>query len=135
MAHTKARPTSPHLQVYKWGPHMAVSILNRAMGVGLATVGVAVLTWWLVAAASGEEAYASFHTVFVTWAGGWPGKVVGIGLTFAWLLHLFSGIRHFVLDAGAGFELNANRNSAIMALVGAILGTGIIWMIIFWKGM
>ena len=26
------RPLSPHLQVWRWGPHMLVSILHRATG-------------------------------------------------------------------------------------------------------
>jgi len=131
MTQNKSRPTSPHLQVYKWGPAMAVSILNRAMGVGLATVGVAAVTWWLVALASGSEAYETFHKCATSWMG-W---VVGIGLTFAWLLHLLAGIRHFVMDAGAGFELNANRTWAWATLLGAVLLTAAMWLLIFWKGL
>ena len=30
------RPLSPHLQIWRWGPHMLVSILHRATGDGLA---------------------------------------------------------------------------------------------------
>jgi succinate dehydrogenase / fumarate reductase cytochrome b subunit len=74
MARNTARPLSPHLQIYKWGPHMAVSILNRAMGVGLATVGIAAITWWLVSAASGEASY----DVFLKCAHSWLGIVVGV---------------------------------------------------------
>ena len=42
---TPARPRSPHLFSgfmklhYSWGPHMLVSILHRATGSGMATVG------------------------------------------------------------------------------------------------
>ena len=59
-----ARPLSPHLQVYKWGPHMLVSILHRATGSGMATVGSLLLVWWLAAIASGDQAYATFVDVF-----------------------------------------------------------------------
>jgi succinate dehydrogenase / fumarate reductase cytochrome b subunit len=131
MARNTARPLSPHLQIYKWGPHMAVSILNRAMGVGLATVGVAAITWWLVSAASGEASYAAF----LKCAHSWMGIVVGVGLTFAWLLHFFAGIRHVFLDAGAGFELNANRTWSWATLIGAVIVTGAIWLFIAGKGL
>ena len=52
------RPLSPHLQIWKWGPHMLVSILHRVTGDGMALVGLGVLLWWLGALASGPEAYA-----------------------------------------------------------------------------
>ncbi len=115
-------------------PELYASLLRFDVLIWL-VVPVAVLTWWLVAAASGADSYKSFHELFTTWLGGWPGLVVGVGLTFAWLLHFFAGIRHFVLDAGAGFELKANRNGALFTLIGAIIGTGIVWALIFWKGM
>ncbi len=47
------RPLSPHLTVWRWGPGMAVSILHRITGAGLTIVGLAVLTWWLIAIAGG----------------------------------------------------------------------------------
>lgn len=131
MARNTARPLSPHLQVYKWGPHMLVSIMNRAMGVGLATVGVAAVTWWLVALASGPAAYKTFYDVATSWVG----YVVGVGLTFAWLFHLFAGVRHFFMDAGAGFELQDSRNSALASLIGSILATAAIWLAIIGKGL
>lgn len=137
MARNTARPKSPHVFTgpfqlhYRWGAHMTVSILNRALAVGLATVGTAALTWWLAALATGPEAYASF----LECARGWMGKVVLIGLSFAFFLHLLAGLRHFVLDAGAGFELTTNRNWAWGTMGGAVLLTGFLWVIIFGKGM
>ena len=55
-----ARPRAPHLQVYKWGPAMAVSILHRVSGDGLAIVGAGMFLWWLGALAAGPDAYAAF---------------------------------------------------------------------------
>ena len=57
------RPLSPHLQIWKWGPHMLVSILHRITGDGMAIVGLAVLLWWLGAMAGGPETYATFQEV------------------------------------------------------------------------
>jgi succinate dehydrogenase / fumarate reductase cytochrome b subunit len=105
---------------------MAVSILHRITGVGLAVLGGAVFVWWLLAAAAGPEAYASFLG-WATWK--WA-LIVPIGLTWAFLQHLFSGLRHFVMDIGAGFELKTNKRWAIMTMVGSVLLTAALWVYI-----
>lgn len=102
---------------------MLVSILHRITGAGLSVIGLAVLTWWLVAVASGPEAYATFTT-----AATHPvGLVVLIGLTWAFFQHLLSGIRHLVMDTGAAFELGINKTFAILTIVGSILLTAALW--------
>jgi succinate dehydrogenase / fumarate reductase, cytochrome b subunit len=118
------RPLSPHLSVYRWGPHMLVSILHRITGVGLATIGAAALVWWLTAAASGEEAYKAFFG----WATSWYGIVVGVGLSWAFFQHLLSGLRHLVMDIGAGLEIHRNRFWAVMTLAGSLLLTAALWL-------
>ena len=117
------RPLSPHLQIWRWGPHMLVSILHRATGDGMALVGLGVLVWWLGALASGPEAYESFRSIM----GSIPGMVVLVGLSWAFFTHLMSGLRHFVLDIGAGYELDTNRMWSIAAPVIAILLTAGFW--------
>lgn len=107
---------------------MVVSILHRITGAGLSVVGLAVLTWWLMAIAAGADAYATFAKV----ASSWIGLVVLIGLTWAFFQHLFSGIRHLVTDTGMGFELRSNRLSAIATIIGSILATILIWA--YWLG-
>jgi len=120
------RPLSPHLTIWRWGPGMVVSILHRITGVGLTVVGLAVLTWWLVAIAGGPEAYADFAR-----AANHPlGLVVLIGLSWAFFQHLLSGIRHLVMDTGENFELRANKNGAILTFVGAVLLTAVLWFYI-----
>ena len=136
-----SRPLSPHLTVWKWGPGMLVSILHRASGDGLAFVGLPVLLWWLYAIASGPEAYATFTSWM--WADlgalewGWPAlaisfvkallKLVVIGLSWAFFNHLCSGIRHFVLDMGAGYEVDTNNRWSVMTTVGGIVLTAAFW--------
>ncbi|HEY0111789.1 MAG TPA: succinate dehydrogenase, cytochrome b556 subunit [Allosphingosinicella sp.] len=117
------RPLAPHLSVYKWGPHMLVSILHRITGAGLATVGAAAFVWWLVAAATGPEAYESF----TGWATGWVGIVIAVGLSWAFFQHMLSGLRHLVMDVGAGFELSKNKFWAMMTLAGSALLTALFW--------
>ena len=131
MARNTARPLSPHLGIWKWGPHMTVSILNRAMGVGLATVGVIALVWWLTAMASGKPSY----DYFMGWARSPFGMIFPIGLSFAFFFHMCAGIRHFVMDAGAGFELKTNRNWAWGTIVASVLMTGTMWIYIAGKAL
>jgi succinate dehydrogenase / fumarate reductase, cytochrome b subunit len=131
----RTRPLSPHLTIWKWGPHMAVSIAHRVMGVGLATVGVAMFVWWLAALASGPEAYANFlywvvertDKTWLTFLANLAGKIVAIGLSFAFFLHMGNGIRHFFMDMGANFELKGNRASALAVFAAAGLLTAAMW--------
>lgn len=124
MHRNPSRPLSPHLTIWKWGPHMLVSILHRITGAGLATVGAAAFVWWLVAAASGAEAYENF----LGWATHWTGRVVAIGLTWALFQHTFSGLRHFVMDIGAGYELKTNKSWAVVTIVAGIVATALVWL-------
>ena len=102
---------------------MAASIIHRVSGAGLSIVGLAVLTWWLVALAGGADSYAAFTKV----AGMLIGKIVLIGLTWAFFQHLLSGIRHLVMDTGAAFELGINKTFAILTIVGSVLLTAVLW--------
>lgn len=120
------RPLSPHLQIWRWGPHMLISILHRATGDGMALVGLAVLVWWLGALASGPAAYATFQGIM----GSVPGMIVLVGLSWAFFTHMMSGLRHFVLDIGAGYELDTNRMWSIAAPIIAILLTAAFWAVI-----
>lgn len=120
------RPLSPHLQIWRWGPAMLVSILHRVTGGGLAVVGLAVLLWWLGALASGPAAYATF----AGHAGSWYGIVVMVGLTWAFFQHLCSGIRHFVLDIGAGYELEANARWSVLTIVFSVVLTAGFWALL-----
>ena len=123
MASSNPRPLSPHLSIWRWGPHMAVSILHRVTGAGLSIVGLAVLTWWLTALAGGAESYATFTKL----AGTLIGKIVLVGLTWAFFQHLLSGIRHLVMDTGAAFELSINKAFAILTMLGSVLLTAALW--------
>jgi succinate dehydrogenase / fumarate reductase cytochrome b subunit len=106
---------------------MVVSIVHRATGVALTFAGLALLTWWLYAIAAGADAYAAFEK-----AASHPlGLVVLIGLTWSFFQHLLSGIRHLVMDSGAGFELGLNKTFAILTIVGSILLTAAVWAHVF----
>lgn len=123
MHRNPSRPLSPHLTVWKWGPHMLVSILHRVTGGGLATVGALALVWWLAAAATGADAYANFTDA----ADDWYGVLIGIGLSWALFQHTLSGIRHLVMDIGAGFEISQNKFWANMTILGSSILTALLW--------
>jgi succinate dehydrogenase / fumarate reductase cytochrome b subunit len=138
------RPTSPHLTIWRWGPGMLVSILHRITGDGLALVGLPVLLWWLGSLAAGPEAYETFAAWM--WpdlaALDWEGeailisllkvllKLVMVGLSWAFFSHLCSGIRHFALDMGAGFEVRTNERWSVGTIIGAILLTAAFWAVL-----
>lgn len=122
-----ARPLSPHLQIWRWGPHMLVSIIHRALGVGMALVGAPLLVWWLAATATGEESYGYFLSWFT--GDGWRylGYLLAVGLSWAVLQHMMTGIRHLVLDTGAGYELKRNKLGALATMVISTLLTIAFW--------
>jgi succinate dehydrogenase / fumarate reductase cytochrome b subunit len=124
MADQKDRPVSPHITIWRWGPHMAVSIIHRVTGAGLTIVGLAVLTWWLMALAYGPEPYAAF----TRFSGSWNGLAILIGLTWAFFQHLLSGVRHLVMDTGSGFEIGVNKRFAVLTLVGSVVLTAALWV-------
>jgi succinate dehydrogenase / fumarate reductase cytochrome b subunit len=118
------RPLSPHLQIYRPQITSVLSIVHRITGVAL-TLGTLLLTYWLVAAAYGPEAFATAQGAF----GSILGQLILWGLTFAVFYHLGNGIRHLAWDFGWGFELSELRTSGIATVafaVGATLVTLIV---------
>lgn len=116
------RPLSPHLQVYKWQLTMALSIVHRVTGFGLA-VGAVALTWWLLAAVNGEDAYAQFqncaHSVI--------GQLFLFGWVWAFAFHFLNGIRHLVWDTGKWLDLKSAYASGYAVAAGSFIAAGAIW--------
>jgi succinate dehydrogenase / fumarate reductase, cytochrome b subunit len=117
------RPLSPHLTIWKWRVHMAVSIMHRVTGHALAFGAVLIFAWWLAALASGPAYYRFFLDILLSPAGAF----VGIGLTWAVFQHMGSGIRHFIMDAGEGFDLGTSRRMAQATFAFSILATAGLW--------
>jgi succinate dehydrogenase / fumarate reductase cytochrome b subunit len=106
MQQTKARPLSPHLQIYRFPLTAILSITHRISGVFLA-LGAAALSLTLAALAGGPVAYKG--------AAAFWGSPVGYLFLFLWTFalyyHLANGIRHLVWDAGYGFDKGAIARS------------------------
>lgn len=114
----QSRPLSPHLQVYRPMYTMVLSISHRISGV-FQSVGMLLLAYWLVAAASGDGAYATAAKLF----GNPLVKLAIVGWIVAFWFHLFAGLRHLVWDAGYGFEKRTARRSARLVAVLASLAS------------
>ena len=137
MARNAARPLSPHLTIWKWGPHMLVSILHRATGTALSLGGGILLVWWLSALAGGRDSYARFVDLMTSDSSGRLNlvpAVILIGLTWSFFQHLCSGVRHLLLDTGAGYELRTNRTGAIATMALSVALTILVWAGIFLRG-
>jgi succinate dehydrogenase / fumarate reductase cytochrome b subunit len=125
------RPLSPHMQIYRPMLTMMMSIAHRITGAAL-YFGVLLLAWWLMAAASGPNAYGN-----VQWfMGSWIGRLVLLGYTWALMHHLLGGIRHLIWDIGYGFGPTEREWLARATLIGSIGLTVILWVVgYFAKGL
>ncbi|WP_029617459.1 succinate dehydrogenase, cytochrome b556 subunit [Pseudorhizobium marinum] len=122
---TKNRPLSPHLQIYKFIPTMAMSIMHRITGAAL-YLGTVLVAAWLIAAASGEENFNQVNGLF----GSLVGQIILFGYTWALLHHLIGGIRHMMWDLGYGFEKEFSTMLAKANLVASIGLTVLVWIVV-----
>ena len=120
----RPRPLSPHLGIYRMTLTMLMSITHRITGVGL-YIGVLLLAWFLIAAASDASAFALFSGFIQSIIG----QILLFGFTWALFQHLLGGIRHFVWDAGYGLDDPAREYLAQVTAVGGIALTVIVWVI------
>lgn len=118
----KERPLSPHLQVYKPQMTSVMSILHRATGVFL-MIGTILVTWVLVAAASGPEAFDSAMECLET-----PlGQIALLGWTGALYYHMCNGVRHMFWDLGYLFKLQNAFRAGWLVLISAAALTAATW--------
>ncbi|MDP4022199.1 succinate dehydrogenase, cytochrome b556 subunit [Methylobacterium sp. NEAU 140] len=121
---TVAQPLSPHLQIYRWTWTMAMSVVHRITGTALYG-GTALVAIWLVALAAGPAAYGWVAGFF----GSWLGRLVLFAYTWVLLHHMLGGIRHFVWDAGAGFDRAQRLSLARLTLIGSVSLTVVVWAV------
>ncbi|HEX2148116.1 MAG TPA: succinate dehydrogenase, cytochrome b556 subunit [Pseudorhizobium sp.] len=122
---TKNRPLSPHLQVYKFIPTMAMSIMHRITGAVL-YFGMILVAAWLVAAASGEDYFNQANALF----GSLIGQIILFGFTWSLLHHTLGGLRHIMWDLGYGFEKEFSTKLAKANLIASIGLTILIWVVV-----
>jgi len=118
----KQRPLSPHIFIYKPIPTMVMSILHRITGAAL-YFGTVLVAWWLLAAASGPEAFETASNFF----GSWFGRLVLFGYTLALIHHALGGLKHLVQDTGRALDKDLTTKMAKAQPVLSIIITVLIW--------
>jgi succinate dehydrogenase / fumarate reductase cytochrome b subunit len=123
----RARPVSPHLEIYRFTLTMAMSIAHRITGVAN-YVGTLLLVAWLGAAALGGEAFATVNGLF----GSWIGQVVLFGYTWSLFHHMLGGVKHFVWDTGRLLDPVGREQIVRWQVAGAIVLTLGAWTLFVW---
>ena len=118
---TTKRPMSPYMlgPYYRFQITSLLSILNRLTGVFMSVVSAPLLLCWLIALASGEEAYVGLSTFL----GSILGMLIIAASVFSFSFHLMGGIRHLIWDAGWMLENSQVRFSGWLAIVGSLVLT------------
>ena len=124
----RARPVSPHLQVYRFTLTMTMSIVHRATGLAN-TVGTALLALWLLSAAVGGEFFDQMNWLF----GSWFGQLVLFGYTWSLLHHALGGIRYFVWDFLQAMDPAGRELIVRLQLAASILLTAAVWALWVWR--
>lgn len=122
------RPLSPFMlgSAYRFQWTSFSSILNRITGLGLA-LGVVLVVWWLIAAATGPRAFAVADGFLRS-----PlGDLILLGSLWALWYHMLAGIRHLVWATGRLLEIrNAVRFGQVIFALSFVL-TGLTVLILW----
>ncbi len=116
----RARPLSPHLQIYRWQVTMVTSILTRITGNAL-IVSAALVVWWLLAAAGTPGQFARADAVVTSWFGDLVLALSALGFWY----HLLSGLRHMVYDSGHGLRIDIAEKLGWGCLIGSVVLTAL----------
>lgn len=120
----QARPLSPHLQIYRFTPTMAMSIAHRITG-GALYFGTLLFALWLLAAAGSLEQFDFVNGLF----GSIIGRIVIFGYSWVLIHHMLGGIRHLIWDTLHGLEPAERELLTLATLVGSIALTLLLWVI------
>jgi succinate dehydrogenase / fumarate reductase cytochrome b subunit len=114
------RPTSPHIQIYRWNISSLTSIFHRLSGVAL-YFSVIVIAWFIVFYSTkinvGETETCDclmmtvMRSIFT---------LAAIAITFSLYYHFCNGIRHLFWDIGKGFDLKIANRNAIIVIISAL---------------
>ncbi len=125
----RARPLSPHLQVWRWHVTLAASILHRATGVAL-YAGLLILAGWALALASGPDAYGAYGGLLASI----PGRLILFGVTVSLFFHMANGVRHLAWDSGHGFAPATADATAWLSFAFAAVAAVGLWLALAFGG-
>ena len=114
------RPLSPFMlgQYYRPQIGSVTSILNRVTGVGL-IVGALIVVWWLAAAATGPEYFASIDWIVTSFLG----DLILFFSVWALWYHALAGLRHLIWDAGYCLDLKPALMLGKAVIAGSVILT------------
>ena len=118
-----SKPTSPHLQIYRWNISSITSIMHRLTGVAL-FFSILLLAWAIVYYTYKVDMIETSESCECLMNNIIQFVLVGAvtALTFSIYYHLCNGIRHLFWDIGKGFELkNARLNGYIVITMSLLL--------------
>lgn len=120
----KKRPTSPHLQIYKWNISSFTSILHRFTGI-LLYLSILVISWYVVyytyqinISESSETCDCPMGAIF--------NKIFSLAatiVTFALYYHFINGIRHLFWDIGKGFTKETAQTNGFLVIALSLIFT------------
>jgi succinate dehydrogenase / fumarate reductase cytochrome b subunit len=122
----RARPLSPHLQIYRWQISNTLSILHRLSGIALACGSLA-LIYWLASLADDRDAYDIAARFFRSV----PGTALLVGWTLGFFYHLLNGVRHLLWDAGLGFGRLQRHASGWAVVAGSVVLSTAVWAMLW----
>ena len=119
-----SKPTSPHLQIYRWNISSITSIMHRLTGVAL-YFSILAIAWFIVyytyniGSISEKENCECASMLILNII--FYGAIVAI--TFSLYYHFFNGIRHLFWDIGKGFELKTAKITGYLSIILATILT------------
>ena len=121
------RPLSPFMIGPYYRPQLTsmTSILTRITGNALVVAAV-LAVWWLLAAATGPESFATANAVVTSWFG----DLVFAASALALWYHYLAGLRHLWFDAGHGLDVPTAEKLGIACLVGSVILTALTILIV-----
>ena len=112
------RPLSPHLTIYRPQLTSMTSIFVRITGNAL-IAGALLIVWWLLAASTSPESFATADAVMTSWFG----KLVMLGSIWALWYHTLGGIRHLVWDYAIGLDIPTAYKMRWALIIGSFVLT------------
>ena len=112
------RPLSPHLTIYRPQLTSMTSILTRITGNAL-LVAALLTVWWLLAAATSADYFATADAVVTSWFGD---LVMFLSLWALWY-HTLAGVRHLIWDNAMMLEVDKAEMLGWSAIGGSVVLT------------
>ena len=116
-------PLSPHIQIYKWHISSLVSISHRITGI-INILAITLICFWFALILLGESNYGLIKNFLQTFIG----KFILIGITWSFSFQMLGEIRHLIMDAGYGFELQTTKITGLLVIFGSIILTILIYL-------